>query len=100
MAAENACRVRFEPSGTQIDVARGTSVLAAARALDLPIANACGATGTCGKCGVRLLDGAERVTPPGRREVRVATANRVDPGARLACMTRVRGDCTVTADYW
>ncbi len=55
-------------------------------AAGFPLAQPCGGRGTCGKCGVSSLSGA--VTQPTEAETRA--------GRRLACQTRLLGDCTVT----
>jgi len=91
-------RIRFEPSRRAVSVAPDTTLFDAVVAADLPIASSCGADGMCGKCGLRLLSG--NLPPPSEREVRVGTANRIDPGLRLSCMVRVAEDLVVTADYW
>ena len=91
-------RVRFEPSGREVEVQDGASLFDAVVAADLPIASSCGADGMCGKCGLRLLSGS--LPSPSSREQRVAKANRIEPGMRLSCMVSAHEDLVVTADYW
>jgi len=92
--------VRFEPSGVEIDVAAGTTLLEAARRAGLPVASACDRQFTCGRCGMFLLSGDERVTAESKREAEIKRRNRVDPELRLSCVIRVSADLTVTAPYW
>jgi ferredoxin len=91
-------RVRFLPSGTQIEVPSGTSLFDAADAAGLPVGSSCGADGVCGKCGLRVVQGT--LPPPSDREIRVSEGNRVEGGLRLSCMIGVTCDLSVTADYW
>ena len=90
--------VTFLPAG--ITTAASGTLLEAARAVDLPVGSACQAEGICGRCGLRVLDGAHNLSREGPLEQRVKSANRIDPALRLSCLARVKGPVTVTADYW
>ena len=95
------CRVRFEPFGRQVDVPRGRRLYDLATQLKLPLAASCGGEGICGRCGVRVYpSGQEALSPERPAETARKTANRIDPGLRLACLTVARGDVVVTTDYW
>ena len=93
---------RFLPSGREVelDVPPGTTLLDAAIAAGLPIARSCGAEGVCAKCALRIVDGAERLSPEAPDETRIKSRNRVDAELRLACRAEIRGDVTATASYW
>ena len=91
-------RVRFLPSGREVTLRPGMTLLDAAHEAELPVGNSCGADGTCGRCGLRIVKGA--LPSPTEREQRVATANRLDPGLRLSCMVEPDSDVEITADYW
>ncbi len=93
-------RVRFIPSGREVEVPRGTTLLEAAIAAGLPIARSCGAEGVCAKCGLRIVAGGESLAPASESETRIATRNRLDADLRLACRVVVCCDVTVTAPYW
>ena len=90
--------LRFKPSGTLIDIAKGTLLIDAIRSAGLPIASACGDDLVCAKCGVRILEG--RVTRESRVERETKKRNRVPDELRLACAVRVHEDLTLTANYW
>jgi ferredoxin len=92
--------VRFQPSGLSVQVPAGSSVLEAALAAGLPMARACSAEALCGRCGVRLLAGADRLSPESPEERRGKQRNRVAPELRLACRAYVHGDVEVTTPYW
>lgn len=78
--------VSVEPSGTTVYVLPGTPLVealaGAAITLDMP----CGGEGTCGKCRVQVIQGAE---PPGPAEHRLLTPDELHQGFRLACQVRV-----------
>jgi ferredoxin len=92
--------IRFQPSGRTLRVARGTTLFEAARRAGLPMAGACGADGLCARCAVRVLAGAERLSPETEEEGRQKRRNRIDPALRLACRAAAVGDVEVTAGYW
>ena len=54
----------------------------------------CGGHGKCGKCRVTVTG---QVSAPTEDERRVLSADELAQGIRLACRTRVEGDCTVTS---
>ena len=66
----------------------------------LPIAEACGADGLCGRCGVRVIGAADALSEETGTEKDAKLRNRIDPALRLACLVQVAGDIDVTADYW
>jgi len=100
LAKRAAVVVRFEPSGVEVRVARGTSLIEAARRAGLPVASACGRAAACGRCGMRVLESRGDIQRESDRERIVKRRNRVDAGLRLSCLLTVRGDLTVTTQYW
>lgn len=88
--------VTFFPSGRQAAVLKGTTLLEAAAAAGLDVEGDCGGRGTCGKCRVRVLDGAV-ASPPTAAEERHLTAAARRDGWRLACQTRALGAVRVEA---
>jgi adenylate cyclase len=93
-------RVRFVPSGVEIDAPPGSTLLDATIAAGLPIARSCGADGVCGKCALHVLAGAEHLSAETPGEARIKVRQRVDAAQRLACRALLHGDVTVTASYW
>ena len=91
-------RVRFQPHNISVEIEHGTTLLDAAKMASLPVGNSCGAEGTCGRCGLRVVSGS--LPEPSAREVKIAKANRLDPGLRLSCMVKPSTDVEITADYW
>ena len=92
--------VRFEPSGREVEVPHGTSLLEAAREAGLPVASACGEQFTCARCGMKVLAGDVSLSPESKRETQIKARNRVDAGLRLSCVLQVQSDLTVSATYW
>ena len=91
--------VRFRPSGRTVRVARGTTLLEAARVAGLPAARACGGDLLCGKCAC-TLESPGVAEAAGAAERRTLARNRVDPGKRLACAVRLEGDLEASAPGW
>jgi ferredoxin len=93
-------RVRFLPSGREVESPPGTTLLDATVAAGLPIARSCGAEGVCAKCVLHIVDGAEHLSPEAPDETRIKARNRVEPADRLACRAKLCGNVTATASYW
>jgi 2Fe-2S ferredoxin len=92
--------VRFAPSGRSVRVPSGTTLFDAIRRAGLPLATACGAEALCGRCGVRVLAGAESLAPESAVEAAAKRRNRVAPALRLACLVTAAGELELTTDYW
>jgi 2Fe-2S ferredoxin len=78
--------------GLPLNVPVGHTVLAAIHAAGHDWWHACGAKGRCTTCRVRVLAGAERLTPPTEPELRYRAAGRLGAHERLACQARVLPD--------
>jgi ferredoxin len=92
--------VRFEPLQRSGAAKESETILDVARRTGAPIGNSCGAIGVCARCAVKVLSGAENLTPPTEIEAQVAVRRKLDPDERLACQAVVCGDCEVTTGYW
>lgn len=92
--------VTFLPAGVSVSVDGPATLLQAADQADMPVGRSCRAEGICGRCGLRILSGAENVSRETPLEAKVKAANRVEPGLRLSCQARIEGPVTATADYW
>lgn len=89
-------RIRFLPSGREVDIARGAHLTAAAVRAGVAIVHDCDGQGVCGTCRVRVEAGADRLSPIDPRE-RLQLGPEVDHGWRLCCLVRVWGSVTVRA---
>ncbi|HSP34453.1 MAG TPA: 2Fe-2S iron-sulfur cluster-binding protein [Thermoanaerobaculia bacterium] len=90
----------FIPLGRAAEAKDNETILDAARRAGAPIGNSCGAIGVCARCCVKIVSGAENLTPPTAIESRVAQRRKLDPEERLACQAVVNGNCEVTTTYW
>ncbi len=78
--------VTYLPSGTVAHVPAGTTLFHAANWAGLPIESTCGGRGTCGKCKIRVLEGAAEPTPADHRHL---AADDVEAGWRLSCQSEI-----------
>ena len=83
-------KVTFYPSERQILVDEGENLLQAAMEAGIHINASCGGSGTCGKCKVKVLDGA--IDSPKHPKL---TQWEYDQGFRLACLTSIRSNIDV-----
>ena len=95
-----AWTVRCEPSGKEATVPDGETLLEAVSQTMLPIAQSCDGVALCGFCRVRVLEGAENLSPVTDAEAAVLETVRAGGDERLACCARVAGPVTVTTSYW
>jgi len=93
-------RVTFIPLAASASARPDETILDVARRANAPIGNSCGATGICARCRVRVVDGAEHLSPMTTIELRTLTRVGFADGERLACQAAVFGDCAVTTSYW
>jgi ferredoxin len=90
--------IKFQTSGSEVEFPEDEDV----NLLRVSLRNDCGvpwkcATGLCGTDRVRVIDGAEHLSPPKRREKELL-GDLLDEGVRLACQTYVTGPITVIWD--
>ena len=83
-----ATRLRFGRDFGELDVPRGTTLLAAAARAGAPLGNACRGRGVCRACAVLVVSGAEQLGPAEALE----RAMELEPPWRMACQTRVEGE--------
>jgi ferredoxin len=92
--------VSFTPLGRQEAAKTDETLLDVARRAGAPIGNSCGGVGVCARCVVRVLSGAENISPPTAIETRIGSQRGLGPAERFACQAVVKGDCEVTTTYW
>lgn len=86
---DGQCRVTFQPQGQCVSVLAGTTILEAAASMGFVIDTPCGGAGTCGKCRVQVIQGADNATDVDRR---VYANDELQNGWRLACQHKVTHD--------
>jgi ferredoxin len=92
--------VRCAPSGREVRVAAGSSLLEAVGTAGLPLGQSCDGEVVCGFCRVQVVAGFERLSPIADNERRLLSSLGAGPQERLACCARVEGPVTVTTTYW
>ena len=90
------CKVTFRPTGREIYVLPGTTVRDAIYLARFDFDFPCGGKGKCGKCRVRIINGA--AAPTGVEEEHLE-AEELAQGFRLACATEIRADITVDLPF-
>jgi uncharacterized 2Fe-2S/4Fe-4S cluster protein (DUF4445 family) len=91
VASGSKVEVTYLPSAKSVRVPEGTTLFNAAHWAGLPIESTCGGRGTCGKCGVRIVDGEAEVSLADHRHL----ADKLDAGWRLSCQCPINGPMTV-----
>ncbi len=76
------CAVRFLPEGRATEVEAGAELYLAAAAAGILLEQPCGSRATCGRCGVRVIEGA---APPSDAERAIFTPAKLGAGWRLGC---------------
>ncbi|HEY8711908.1 MAG TPA: 2Fe-2S iron-sulfur cluster-binding protein [Thermoanaerobaculia bacterium] len=93
-------KVTFTPLRRSGEARNNETLLDVARHAGVPVGNSCGAIGVCARCHVRVVAGAENLTPPTTIELQVAERRKLGADERLACQAVVCGDCEITTSYW
>ena len=92
--------VTFVPLSLQASAKDDETLLDVARRTGAPLGNSCGGVGICARCRVRVLSGAENLSPPTSVEIRFGSARGFAEDERMACQAVVTGECSVTTTYW
>ena len=92
--------VTFVPLGREASAKDDETVLDVARRAGAPLGASCGGVGICARCRIRVVSGAENLSPPTSIESRIGSARGFAADERMACQAVVRGECSVTTTYW
>ena len=82
-------RVRFEPMGLEAECEPGETLFEVARRLGVPVATACVGNATCGLCRLKVVAGAEHLSPLNDGERKHLGNVYFITRQRLACQARV-----------
>ncbi len=89
---ESLLSITFLPLGRTISVLEGTRLLEAVSEIGLGIDQPCGGEGTCGKCRLRMVEGA---CEPTLADETAFSPEEIQEGWRLACQAVVTGPAVV-----
>ncbi|WP_139031368.1 adenylate/guanylate cyclase domain-containing protein [Bradyrhizobium sp. ORS 375] len=82
--------------GAKLQAAVGPTLLEIMRVNALPDLSECGGRARCGRCRVRIVDGAATLPPPGQAERIVLASLKAAEDVRLACQIRPTAPLTIT----
>ncbi len=85
-------KVAFQPSGRNVYVLPGTTILEAAGRAGIILQTPCGGNGTCGKCRVKIVSGQ---CHPSKAAVQTLSEEQLQQGFRLACQTHVENHLSI-----
>jgi ferredoxin len=91
-------KVRFEPSGIEVEVPSGTRLLAAADQAaqeanaEFFVGECCEGRLECGNCCLEILKGLENLSPAGPEEAALLKVVAKGPNWRSSCAAEIRGD--------
>ncbi|MBC7397168.1 MAG: 2Fe-2S iron-sulfur cluster binding domain-containing protein [Bdellovibrionales bacterium] len=89
-------KVKFLPSGLEVEVKAGESLLDIALAHDISIQHACGGFCACTTCHCEIIEGETNLEPADSDEVeRLDVLDERLATSRLACQSKVRGNVVV-----
>jgi 2Fe-2S ferredoxin len=92
--------IKIAKTGAVIEVEEGTVLMEALLESGLPVASSCGGEGVCGKCHIKVLDGAQNLSKESSEEKELKEVHDVHKSERISCQTRVLGPVTVSTTYW
>ena len=80
--------IDFQPIGRRASIAKGKSILEAARSAGIGLLATCGGQFSCGSCVVQIMSGGG-TNNPNSIEKEHLTLSELESGYRLACQTRL-----------
>ena len=93
MNTEESFQIEFQPTGKRVLVAKGMTILEAARNSGIELVSVCGGEGFCGQCQVIVLEGD--VNQLSSDERFVFSDLELSKGYRLACRTKPMSDLKI-----
>ncbi len=88
-------KVKFQNTGDEEEVEKGSYLKDATKDAGWPIAYGC-EDGVCGTCVVKAIEGAENISDMEEIEKQTLGIMGMEEGGyRLACQCKCNGDCTI-----
>ena len=92
--------VRFVKNFPALTVPDGAKLMEELLRANLPVASSCHGDGICGKCRIKIIEGAQNLSKIGPLEQLLRDRLRIPPEYRISCQTQVLGDITIDTTYW
>ncbi len=93
-------KITIASSGKVLEAPEGANLFEFLNDNGVPVASSCGGEGVCTKCLVRVIEGAENLSPPNELENDMNDINEFPKAHRMSCQTKVYGDIVIDTDYW
>jgi 2Fe-2S ferredoxin len=93
-------RITFVKNKAPLQVPEGSNLMEKLLASQIPVASSCKGNGICGKCRIKIIDGADKLETPSDLEINTMQRNNVETGSRLSCQLSVTHDLKIDTDYW
>jgi len=87
--------IRIKGREEAIPSSPAISILNLLQRNDVPIQTICGGRAQCGRCLIRILEGAERMNRKNQREIIRLEALNAGEDMRLACQSYTRGNIEI-----
>jgi len=88
------CKVHFKSEDLEVEVEEGMTFVDLCAEVDCDITFGC-RSGSCGTCRIKVIDGAEHLTPMKAEERDFLSGFGAAKGERLACQCAINGDCVI-----
>jgi 2Fe-2S ferredoxin len=89
-------KVKFMPSGVEVEARAGETLLDIALAHEVSIQHACGGFCACTTCHCEVVSGSDHLEKPDSDELeRLEVLEEKTAHSRLACQSKVTGDVVV-----
>lgn len=88
-------KLRVENDDLVLESSAAISILNTLLREGIPIDHRCGGKAQCGTCRIRIIEGAERLSPIRAREAAKLEKFKEHQNLRLACQTYAAGDVTI-----
>lgn len=94
-------QVTFEkPNLKAFEVEPGAPLMKSLLAQGVPVASSCHGDGVCGKCRVRVVEGAQSLSPISEHEKFLMERLKLQSPWRISCQAQILGDVKLDTGYW
>lgn len=66
----------------------------------VPVASSCHGEGVCGKCKIRIVNGAENLSKSTGLEEFLVEKYNLEKNFRISCQTLIQGNIEIDTSYW